>query len=442
MTRLLDNDVVTASNSLDAISDSNFEPYSTTEEPQVGFRWTSQEIFQEAMRYGRRSKLEFLWRLGAVPRSRNLDQRTLPWETSDRSYLTADSFASIHSDDKAAQFAPAGWVYRLFSGDRHQEVTSASANSLRNMNRIKGIVSYLESLDEQLSRGKVCSSGLVSQSCGFRQSSTFVWDLLYLRQLRAGVRNDSTDALERLLQLALDIEHRPINSTDDIETMATSAATQAILAYLTDDFELAQKTAEAIFEALLPTPRVLLHQTEIAASRVSTEAVISLDGEGYSFPVLPPSRRLESRLPLWTILIHPDADLTQVHMPFSPLTFDPSILLDALRLLDTMHHHMPNRALHSLFSVQLAYLLQARTVLETKNLPLDEARAYDLKVASLAAYLDDVRLLNRIRDRAHLRSSDHQADPELLTRLGHVGLGEEALGDTHVVWDGLIDGRR
>ena len=112
MARLLDNDNVLANNSIALVPKHSHDDERTAkddaelhhrpeaapdtpEEPQVGFRYDSTESFQEAMRYGRRSKLELLWRLGAIPYARALDRRTLPWESSDREHVTLQTWGSI-----------------------------------------------------------------------------------------------------------------------------------------------------------------------------------------------------------------------------------------------------------------------------------------------------------------------------------------------------------
>lgn len=454
MKRLLDNQVVMSTNSIDAIaSEAGSAPPITSEEPQVGFRFDSTESFQELMRYGRRSKLEFLWRLGAVPRDRKLDQRTLPWESSDRSYLTAASHGSIRtrhndSDDNGSAsvgYASAGWVYRLFSGDRNQEITSPSANSLRNMNRIKGIVGYLEGLDEQLSRGRMCSAEFSggSNRCGFRQRNTVTWDPQQLRKFRAGVRADQPEALERLVQLAQQQEQQQQSSdpamkqeADPIQQKAQQIATSAALAYLTDDLLLARQLTEEISKVFFPSPRQFLRESQAALDRVTAQtASQSAEGEGYAFPVLPPSRQSGGRLQPWRIFAHPDAALASLDLPFEPTEFDPSALLDGLRLIHELDPGLlPMSTLQTLFSAQLAHLLQPSYVKQTTEFKLDEARAYDLKVVALAAFLDDVRLLNRVKHRAHLRSADRTMDPALVSRLEHAGLIDQEVQDNGLVW--------
>lgn len=432
MKRLLDNEAIRATNSIEALAGEGTQQPVAPDEPQVGFRYDSSEFFQEQMRYGRRSKLEFLWRLGAIPRSRKLHKRTLPWESSDRSFLTSSTYASIVSrrdPEDLTDFAPAGWVYRLFSGDRNQEVTSPTANSLRNMNRIKGIVSYLEGLDEQLARGKLCSED--RRACGFDQRNTVVWSLPALRELRDAIRAEQPEALERLILLSRQLT--PAKGA--IQEISESLADSALVAYLKDDLRLARQAAETISAQLFTNLRQFLYESEEALEHGLSNVTEIADGEGYAFPILPPSRQSGIRAPAWQILSYPRSRLSSVRLPFSPAEFDPSLLLDGVRLIHEMDAGLlPIPSLQILFSAHLAHLLDTDQVKQSANFTLEEARNYDLKIVALAAFLDDVVLLNRVKHRAHLRSRQHRVDPVLSTRLAHAGLIETVDQDNLAAW--------
>ncbi|KAK6343800.1 hypothetical protein TWF696_007462 [Orbilia brochopaga] len=159
------------------IFDDESGPIEALEEPQIGFRYDATETFAESMRYGRRSKLELLWRLGAIPYSEGLDKKTLPWEREDGYLLTEETWGSIPGADHEGgnklvathelptgsevanpergplAFTNAGWVYRLFSGDKSQEEHTQQSRSKRNVNRMLAIISFLESLDERTVHG-------------------------------------------------------------------------------------------------------------------------------------------------------------------------------------------------------------------------------------------------------------------------------------------------
>lgn len=109
------------------------------------------------MRYGRRSKIELLWRLGVLGEWENYSIQ--PWE---RQFWSSSPEAGLHRH--------VGWVARLFSGRRTQEIDRRQ----RNKNRVIGIRRLIDSLDERLMRkrgfhpGRLCvwplNSTIVSQT--------------------------------------------------------------------------------------------------------------------------------------------------------------------------------------------------------------------------------------------------------------------------------------
>ncbi|KAJ6260070.1 putative beta-glucosidase L [Drechslerella dactyloides] len=144
------------------------------EEPQIGFRYDATQAFADRMRYGRRSKLELLWRLGAVPYSDGIDRKKLPWERQDRKTLTKATWGSIpglnwgntnsanrqrpgwpqvvNPERGSSAFTSAGWVYRLFSGDKSQKAYSNQSRNGENVSRMLAVISFLEDLDERVAR--------------------------------------------------------------------------------------------------------------------------------------------------------------------------------------------------------------------------------------------------------------------------------------------------
>ncbi|EAU41191.1 hypothetical protein FP2506_13029 [Fulvimarina pelagi HTCC2506] len=125
MARILDNAEL-----LDPASEPPAE-----EEPQILFRRDATERFDEVHPYGRRPKVELLWRLG-VPG--NWDRWPIePWDSPYPGYA-AD----------AGQFRTTGWVARLFSGQGHLEDKTAS-NTLvtRGEARSEAIVTLIDALD-------------------------------------------------------------------------------------------------------------------------------------------------------------------------------------------------------------------------------------------------------------------------------------------------------
>lgn len=348
MARLLENDNVLANNSIalvpkhdrisgSATADAELHHSSdaaplTLEEPQVGFRFDATESYQPAMRYGRRSKLEFLWRLGAILYSRGLDRRTFPWEFSDREHVTEATWGSIpgvaglardsvvhlpHPHQPHVNFRPwtdsnpargplafskAGWVYRLFSGDKNQEEVSPEAVTLRNENRIKGIVAFLERLDEKVARGVgECTE---PGGCGFKMERLWSFDGQEVERLRRESEAAVPDAVERVD--AFETEVMPVHtavralvrSPDAlVSTSAHSAATNASLlamaGYLTRNSSYSALAADLINARFVkPTPlfyrqthqREQLHRYQSGREPV---AVPEEEAVGYAFPPLP-----------------------------------------------------------------------------------------------------------------------------------------------------------
>jgi hypothetical protein len=105
------------------------------EEPQIAFRCDADEAFDEDRRYGRRPKVELLYRLGEPgPWDAWPDE---PWEAP----------RPEHSPDAGEQHT-AGWVARMASGAPKLEVDSQQ----RMLSRMEAIRGCLRSVDEGLIR--------------------------------------------------------------------------------------------------------------------------------------------------------------------------------------------------------------------------------------------------------------------------------------------------
>ncbi|CAG8562332.1 10546_t:CDS:2 [Paraglomus occultum] len=114
---------------------------STPEEPQIVFRHDAEMAYNSGMRYGRRSKLELLWRLGVPPRSTHHKQ-PVPWEVSH----------PAPSPPSSPLYKSAGWVFRLFSGHSAQELPQKEASTLRALNRLLAIQGFIDNVDETIAR--------------------------------------------------------------------------------------------------------------------------------------------------------------------------------------------------------------------------------------------------------------------------------------------------
>ncbi|KAL8283667.1 hypothetical protein RQP46_005462 [Phenoliferia psychrophenolica] len=474
MARLLSNQGVLANNSIALVphaaphegtsaaddAASHHRPLTapdTPEEPQVGFRYDSTESFQEAMRYGRRSKLELLWRLGAIPYSRGLDRRTLPWEQSDRDHITNESWGSIpgaEGTDKSAAvhqphgdvllsetpdpargpfaFAKAGWVYRLFSGDQNQELHTQEAIALRNMNRIKGIVAFLERLDDKVSRGHAgCGPYVPRSKCGFSSKRLWSFETDDVDHLREDFKSGVAVAIDRVETFERQVYgvHAAVRaafgtpaelSTSDPAVAAMNATLLAMAGYLTANSSYSTLAADLItarFVRQVPMFYRVADQREQLKKYQTGQGAPPVDlsqfaGQGYAFPA-PPSEVGE--VLSWSAAMgHHSEGADLPSMPFDPLTFDPILLMDAVRLLSSPNAPRSDfavadsrKAVVNIFTTQLSYLLFNPTATAfSASPPSRKAGAhYDAKVAALAAFIDDARLFVRVANRARLRLS-------------------------------------
>lgn len=432
MIRLLDNGEVLPRNRQLIDPESAFDPMQLTveaplapEEPQIGFRWDAEASYQPEMRYGRRSKLELLWRLGAIPYSRNLHNKQLPWETTDRLYLTHESYGKLAKGDrgdrialdgnKSLDFIEAGWVHRLFSGDKTMEESTPLAARLRKLNRMKGIVGYIEKLDERLVRGEEgCEE---PGSCGFAKERLWRWNLHDLVALRRAARSQNFDAVRRVnaytdecrnLLASTTVRLRRMSSTKwqstDSQAIARDAVKLALAGYLASNSTLSSVAADLI--------RARFIKEDSHTSRQPIAADMSgrspYEGTGYAFPL-----SATSDFALWRKALRPSED----DVRFDAMSFDPTDLLDALRLLSpalqptlSFSRVLPPDQLRSVFSHHLRTLLLSPEGSALSSNPPDvlSAAQYDVKVAVLAAYLDDARLLARLAERHQLRYMDHR----------------------------------
>lgn len=114
-----------------------------TEEPQIGFSAKSQARFNASFYYGRRDKVEMLWRLGvAGPWNLFVDD---PWDLP-RPKLAHDRQSQCF----------AGWLYRLENGRSHLWNAFSSNPKQRNRNREKACLALLRDLDKRAK--KICGS--------------------------------------------------------------------------------------------------------------------------------------------------------------------------------------------------------------------------------------------------------------------------------------------
>lgn len=126
MSRVADNSVLTSNGIIPEAED----------EPQVIFRCDADEMFRDDVPYGRRPKVDLLWRLG-VPGL--WDQWTDDVWDPPRSGRVGD----------AGSFGTAGWVARLESGQEDLEPDTQENRVNRAITRSEGLIALLDDLDQR-----------------------------------------------------------------------------------------------------------------------------------------------------------------------------------------------------------------------------------------------------------------------------------------------------
>ncbi|KAI8393940.1 uncharacterized protein BYT42DRAFT_487117 [Radiomyces spectabilis] len=385
MTRLLNNSVLL--NNLD-------ERPKTPEEPQIIFRFDATEEYNLDMRYGRRSKLELLWRLGALE-NRRLRKPIVPWEPMERPY----------SKDKG-NFRTIGWVYRLFSGNPQQEENKKEASSIRAFNRLLAIQSSLDSLDETLARRT------------FRHDALFRFNERAMAQIRyafwnkeaavVGIMDElarqADDVVETTQVYLSNVESIELPLTGYMDTLSRNVTLLTLANYYHGNEKYARVAANLVRIYILNAMAVEDEDEYDSARRIPEDSHVLdfLSDQGYSFPrlgrlsrVVPKSNR--SR-PLSM------ADWTKT---------DLSSFLDSLRLLKRAQalSHKEYIELQAMMTDVLDYLVTSPTGVHLAQLTDHRGVLYDLQVTALATFTDDVRLFLRVANRCRMRIGKHfQAD--------------------------------
>ncbi|KAI8393726.1 uncharacterized protein BYT42DRAFT_609497 [Radiomyces spectabilis] len=385
MTRLLNNSIL-----LDGVD----ERPKTPEEPQIMFRYDANEEYNLNMRYGRRSKLELLWRLGALE-NRRLNRPIVPWEFAERSY----------SQDKG-NFRTIGWVYRLFSGNQQQEENKKEASSYRAFNRLLAIQASLDHLDETIARRH------------FRQDKLFLFDEKAMVQLRYRYWSKDTDINAMMQQLAK-VANDILKKRDETYAAATAAegdentsilaanlsmveltqqvTTLTLAYYYLGDEQYGRYAADLVRIHMLKDYTVKELESYKPAQMLRDTVSHHLDflfDQGYSFPSLHHSTWTTPKQPNLAILA--TSDLSRG---------DLSPLLDCLRLLRRaeMLTHKDYLDLQVIAAELLENLITSPTGIHLAQLADYRGILYDLQVTALASFTDDVRLFLRVANRCRTR---------------------------------------
>lgn len=384
MTRLLNNSVLL--NNLD-------ERPKTPEEPQIIFRYDATEEYNLNMRYGRRSKLELLWRLGALE-NRRLNRPTVPWEPVERPY----------SKDKG-NFKNIGWVFRLFSGNPQQEENKKEASSIRAFNRLLAIQSSLDSLDESLARRH------------FHHDTLFLFNDRDMNAVRYEywTKNEQVRrTIERLEEQAERVLEEsqarlmPISSTtgmpfetipekDELGPLSQNVTILTLANYFLGNEKYGRAAANLIRVHFLNEYAVEDEDEYNSARRIPDDSHLLdfLSDQGYSFPSL---SRVPHVVPKYSNnhRILNTSDLTKT---------DLSSLLDCVRILRRMQvlTHKEYIDLQATTAEFLEYLVTSPTGIHLAQMTDHRGVLYDLQVTAMAAFTDDVRLFLRVANRCRMR---------------------------------------
>lgn len=396
MTRLLNNSVL--------LNHQDERP-KAPEEPQIIFRFDATEEYNLNMRYGRRSKLELLWRLGALE-NRRLNRPTVPWEPAEQSY----------SEDKG-NFRTIGWVFRLFSGNPQQEENKKEASSIRAFNRLLAIQSSLDTLDETIARKS------------FRQDRLFLYNETEMARVRHAYWSKDEAVVPLLDRLALQADQimqdaqgrlapmadvlaeegeaddrvqasdHPGGQAAAVENVGPIALNVTILT-LANYFmgnERYGRCAANLVRIHFLNEYAVEDQDEYSSARAipdNTQVLDFLSDQGYSFPSLNRVPRVVPKYSSNRILN--TSDLTKT---------DITTLLDSMRLLKRTQAltHKEYLELQTVMAEFLEYLVTSPTGIHLAQMTDHRGVLYDLQVTALAAFTDDVRLYLRVANRCRMR---------------------------------------
>ncbi|KAI7872836.1 hypothetical protein BDF14DRAFT_34518 [Spinellus fusiger] len=388
MTRLLNNSVL--------LQNTDERP-KAPEEPQIIFRYDATEEYNLNMRYGRRSKLELLWRLGALE-NRRLNRPTVPWESIERPY----------SKDKG-NFRTIGWVFRLFSGNPQQEESKKEASSIRGFNRLLAIQSSLDSLDESIARRT------------FRQEQLFVFDSQEMAKIRYDYWANKPQVVAMVDYLAEEA-HTVINSTlqhmafvtamtdknegqssrkelglalECVGALTYNVTTLTLASYYLGNGDYGRHAANLIRVYLLNEYAIENEDMHMSArEKVDTSHLLDfLSDQGYSFPSL---NHIPQEFPHYTTDNRKTLELAKV---------DISSLLDSIRILRRMQllTHKEYINLQAIAAQVLEYRVTSPTGIHLAQMADHRGVLYDLQVISLSAFANDVRLFLRVANRCRMR---------------------------------------
>ncbi|KAF9157373.1 hypothetical protein DFQ26_008796 [Actinomortierella ambigua] len=383
------------------------------EEPQIIFRNDAPETYNPDMRYGRRSKLELLWRLGALERSK-LSKPSVSWELSEREPLA-------NKDD----FKVVGWVFRLFSGKRSQEENTRQSAAIRAYNRLLAIQDLIDGVDERIARRGFGSQKLLIYKDSVLQANRqqywigqpgaarMVVELqskgCEILGRRAGLLKKTS--AEDLIIYPADNQGQPMvppilakvdgANAITLQSMYDEVTTLTMAHYFTGNETFARAAANIVRSTLLQEhdQRILSSSNHHAMTAADENTEYLLD-QGYSFPAL---NRLPRLIPKTNGAWNARPMLT---IPKDLLTADTlPAFLDGIRMLHRVHMLTQNEfiQLKLVFSAWLEHMVNSPEGVQYAKQGDHRSTFMDLHVAALAAITDDVRLFLRVVNRARMR---------------------------------------
>ncbi|ORZ08884.1 hypothetical protein BCR42DRAFT_424205 [Absidia repens] len=394
MTRLLNNSVLL--NDLD-------ERPKAPEEPQIIFRHDATEQYNLNMRYGRRSKLELLWTLGALE-NRRLSRPTVPWEPSERPF----------SQDKG-NFRSIGWVFRLFSGNPRQEENKKEASSIRAFNRLLAIQSSLDSLDESIARRD------------YQQDKMFLYNDKEMNSIRNGYRDKKGNNSDINHHIIRAVEHLKARAETIMDDHLTPPSTSLPQQSSSSSFEYERLGALSQNVTILTLAHHFLDDERygkmathmIRVQLLESKVMANENQHSYSFPGL-------GRLSTTSTVKHHHASFSSSSsadtnknnssnsnhgsilrlLSLSDLTkTDMSYLLDSIRFLRRMQLLTDDEytQLQSIAGELLEYFVTSPAGIHLAQMTDHRGVLYDLQVTSLAAFTNDVQLFLRVANRCRMR---------------------------------------
>ncbi|KAG0239197.1 hypothetical protein BGX31_002972 [Mortierella sp. GBA43] len=380
------------------------------EEPQIIFRNDAEDLYNPDMRYGRRSKLELLWRLGALERSK-ISKPSVSWEPKEREPIP----------DKA-DFLTVGWVFRLFSGKRSQEENTRQSAAIRAYNRLLAIQDLIDSIDERIARKTFRPDNLLvykDEVLKANRQKYWVGEpgvtkmVSELQAKACQVLSKRVNLLKKasaddLIIYPADVhgkpvipEFSPILFSDDpmskvitLQGLYDEVTTLTMAHYFSGNETFARAAANIVRTTLLQE-----HDQHVASHPTTEETGYLLD-HGYSFPalnrlprVIPKKEGVVGSRPLLTI---PKDLLRADTMP---------AFLDAIRMLLKIHVLTQNEyiQLSLVFSTWLEHLVNSPEGIMYAKQGDHRSSFMDLHVAALSAITDDVRLFLRVVNRSRMR---------------------------------------